>query len=94
MKRLRVEYGNIILFDAEVAEVSWTDSEDGVSVTGKTKKSSGANFFDLLSAAAKNKTDDEVEERRAEYEAEKAEKAVEKVEAAPKTRAKAAASDE
>lgn len=90
MKRLRVEYGNIILFDAEVAEVSWTDSEDGVSVTGKTKKSNGANFFDLLSAAAKNKTDDEVEERRAEYEAEKAEKA----EVAPKSRAKAAASSE
>jgi hypothetical protein len=75
MKRLRVEYGNIILFDGEVAEVSWTDSEDGVSVTGKTKKNSGPNLFDLLAGAAKNKSDEDVEQRKAEYEAEKAEKA-------------------
>lgn len=73
MKKLRIEYGNIILFDGEVAEVSWQDSEDGVTVTGKTKKQSGANFFELLSAAAKKQNEDEVAERKAEYEAEKAE---------------------
>lgn len=75
MKHLRIEYGNIILFDADVAEISWQDSEDGVTVTGKTKKQNGGNLFDLLTAAAKNKTDDEVAERKAELEAEKAEKA-------------------
>lgn len=75
MKHLRVEYGNIILFDGEVAEVSWQDSEDGVSVTGKLKKSSNANLFDLLTGAAKNKHEDDVEKRKAEYEDEKAEKA-------------------
>lgn len=75
MKNLRIQYGNITLFDGDVAEVSWQDSEDGVTVTGKTKKSSGSNFFELLAGAAKNKSEDEVGERKAAYEVEKAEKA-------------------
>lgn len=75
MKRLRIEYGNIVLFDSDIAEISWTDSEDGVSVTGKMKKSTGGNLFDLLAGVAQNKSDNEVEQRKADYEAEKAEKA-------------------
>lgn len=77
MKRLRVEYGGIVLFDSEVAEISWQDNEDGVNVTGKIKKSSSANLFDLLTGGGK-KAEDIAEERKAEYEAEKAEKAAAK----------------
>jgi hypothetical protein len=69
MKNLTIKYGTITLFSGEVAEVSWTDNEDGVTVTGKTKKASGGNIFDLLSAAAKKQTEEEVEKKKEELKA-------------------------
>lgn len=71
MKVLVIKYGNITLFNGSVAEVSWTDNEDGVTVTGKTKKASGGNIFEMLSAAAKKQTEEEVEEKKAELAEEK-----------------------
>jgi len=74
MKHLRIEYNNIVLFDGNVSEISWQDTDGAVSVTGKTgTQASGGigNFFDLLSAAAKKQTEDEVTTRRADFESEK-----------------------
>ena len=63
MKRLKIKYGNVILFDDDVAEVSWNDNENGVTVTGKTKvaaSSGGGSLFDILSAAAKKQNSEGV----------------------------------
>lgn len=58
MKSLYVRCGDVVLFDGEVDEVSWTDGPSGVSVAGKIRKPAsggGSNFLDLLSAAASKK---------------------------------------
>jgi hypothetical protein len=75
MKHLKIEYTTaagkkIVLFDADVAEVVWNDSDDNVTVTGRFKKQTG-NFFELLADAAKNKTESEAEAKREELKAEK-----------------------
>lgn len=72
MKHLKIEYNGIVLFDDEVAEISWQDNEGGVTVTGKTGKGGGSSIFDLLSAAARQQTENEVAIRKADLEAEKA----------------------
>ena len=74
MKHLFVEYttdaGNkIVLFDDEVAEVTWSDSASGVRVEGKTQAAvSGGGMgglLDLLTGASKARTEAVVEEKRA-----------------------------
>jgi hypothetical protein len=74
VKHLFVEYttdaGNkIVLFDDEVAEVTWSDSASGVRVEGKTQAAvSGGGMgglLDLLTGASKARTEAVVEEKRA-----------------------------
>lgn len=72
MKHLYIRYNETVLFDAEVAEISWQDNDDGVTVTGKNRKISGGSIFDLLSAAAKKQNAEEVEQRKRDFAAEKA----------------------
>ena len=81
MKHLRIEYttdsGNsITLFDDDVVEVTWSDSTGTVRVEGKTQAAQGGglNLLEMLTGGSKNKTESMVDEKRAEYEAEKAEK--------------------
>ena len=76
MKHLKIEYGTgdgstVVLFDADVEEVQWTDSPNGVSVQGKFKRGSsvgsgGSNFsasgfFEKLATASRNRTAEMVE---------------------------------
>lgn len=74
MKHLKIEYttegGNtIVLFDSEVAEVTWSDSASGVRVEGKTQAATGGGgmggLLDLLTGASKARTEAVIEEKRA-----------------------------
>ena len=73
MKHLFVEYttdaGNkIVLFDDEVAEVTWSDSASGVRVEGKTQAAASGGMgglLDLLTGASKARTEAVVEEKKA-----------------------------
>lgn len=73
MKHLFVEYttdaGNkIVLFDDEVAEVTWSDSASGVRVEGKTQAAASSGMgglLDLLTGASKARTEAVVEEKKA-----------------------------
>lgn len=58
MKRLKIEYGDLTLFDGEVDEVIWNDSDNGVSVVGKLNKPVGQGLIDMLTAASKKATED------------------------------------
>lgn len=35
MRRLRIEYDGAVLFDGEVGEVTWTATDEGISVQGR-----------------------------------------------------------
>lgn len=97
MKHLRIEYttesGTVIpLFDDEVVEVTWSDGNGIVRVEGKTQaaQGTGLNLLEMLTGGSKARTEAVAEEKRAEYEAEKAEKAAAEKAVAP-AKAKAAA---
>lgn len=71
MKKLKIEYNNVILFDGEVDEIMWSDGPAGVSISGKHKKTvkqgGGANgLLDMLTSASKKKTESMVETGHAE----------------------------
>lgn len=75
VKRLRIEYAGMVLFDSQVDEFSWTDSPVGVTAAGKFKSADKgtagvAEFLGALSGKSKPSVD----ERRVAYEAEKAAK--------------------
>ena len=65
MKHLKIEYttdsGNkIILWDAEVAEVIWSDSAAGVRVEGKNQAAGGGmNLLDLLTGGGSKAQEEE-----------------------------------
>ncbi len=82
VKHLRIEYttegGNAItLFDDEVVEVTWSDGNGAVRVEGKTQaaQSGGLNLLEMLTGGGKARTEQMVEQGKAELEAEKAERA-------------------
>lgn len=64
MKRLKIVYDGMTLFDGEVSQLTWTDG-GGVKVEAKT--SSGGGLLDMLTGLSKAKTDDMVEQKRADY---------------------------
>lgn len=78
MKHLLIQYTTesgikITLFDAEVAEVVWSDSTAGVRVEGKTQQQTGGmNLLDLLTGGGKARTEEVAEDKKAELPAEKA----------------------
>lgn len=68
MKNLKVEYNGIVLFDGNVDEVSWSDSENGVTVSGKIRRpgtGGGGGFLDMLSGMSRQRTESVVAEKRA-----------------------------
>lgn len=65
MKVLTITYGDSVLFEGEVSEMTWTDSPNGVKVEGRTKPS-GGGLLDLLAGASKQKTEQQVERGRQE----------------------------
>jgi hypothetical protein len=60
MKHLTITVGDLILFDGDVDEIVFTDSDAGVSVQGKMRRATtsggGAALMQLLSAASKKPT--------------------------------------
>lgn len=72
MKHLKVEYNNIVLFDGEVDEVNWSDSPNGVTVTGKVRGSGGGGggLLDILTAASRRSTESMANQKKAELAAE------------------------
>jgi hypothetical protein len=64
MKHLVITVGELTLFDGDVDEITFTDSDAGVSIQGKMRRSTtsggGAALMQLLSSATK-KTNQEVD---------------------------------
>lgn len=61
MKRLVVTYGDMTLFDGEVGEFHWADSESAISATGKkaaTKPDTARALLGALGRAAAAKRDE------------------------------------
>lgn len=61
MKHLTITVGNdLILFDGDVDEIVFTDSDAGVSIQGKMRRATtsngGAALMQLLSSATKKQT--------------------------------------
>ena len=60
MKHLTITVGDLTLFDGDVDEIVFTDSDAGVSVQGKMRRANtsggGAALMQLLSAASKKPT--------------------------------------
>ena len=74
MKRLCVVYDGVTLFDGEISEFNWLDSDNGVKVEGrvKPKPAGGAagGLLDMLTGASKAKTAKMAEQKREEFAAE------------------------
>ena len=77
MKRLEITYDGKVLFDGEVAELSWKDSEGEVTVTGRQRRQPAGSgtaalsgLGDLFTKARKAQTEKIVAEKRQEITAE------------------------
>ena len=66
MKRLTITYNNAVIFDQDVSEFTWTDSDSAVSVSGKIRPSrqAGSGLFDALVSASKRQTQQVTNEYR------------------------------
>ena len=73
MKHLTVTYNDHTLFDGEINELVWLDSDSGIKIEGRTKpKSAGGagSFLDMLTGASKARTAEMVVEKREQLEQE------------------------
>lgn len=74
MKHLTITYNNQTLFDGEIAELVWSESDKGVKVEGRTAVTRGASggpgLLDMLTSLSKAKTAEVAAEKQADYEAE------------------------
>lgn len=71
MKRLTIIYNDLTVFDADVDEFQWQDTDTSVSVVGKTKtagKSSSAGLLDMITQVSRKRTDAVVQEKKLELE--------------------------
>jgi hypothetical protein len=63
MKHLTITVGDLTLFDGDVDEIVFTDSDAGVSIQGKMRRATtsggGAALMQLLSSATKKSTQEE-----------------------------------
>lgn len=75
MKHLTITYNDTTLFDGEIAELIWSDTDKGVKVEGRTAVTRGASggpgLLDMLTSLSKSKTAEVAAEKHAEYEAER-----------------------
>lgn len=70
LKRLNITYGELVLFDEDVNDFEWKDSDGFVAVNAKLpapKTAAGNGLADLLSGLSKQKTQAVVERKREEY---------------------------
>ena len=74
MKHLTVIYNDHTLFDSEINELVWSDSDSGIKIEGRTKqRSSGGgagSLLDMLASVSKGRTSEMVAEKRQQLEAE------------------------
>lgn len=78
MKHLTIIYNNHTLFDSEVNELVWADTDNGIKIEGRIKQrntsSGGAGgLLDMLANVSKNRTAEMVAEKRQQLETEKVE---------------------
>lgn len=73
MKKLVITYGDMTLYEGDVAELTWQESGSGVKVEGRQKPSKGAGAGGILevlgsglASASKAKTERMVEEKTAD----------------------------
>lgn len=70
-KHLKVIYGDVVLWDAEVGSLEWHDSENGIKIDGRVKgakpASGGGGLLDMLTSMSKAKTAQVAEQKRDEY---------------------------
>lgn len=56
-KVLKVVYGDVVLWDAEVGSLEWHDSENGIKVEGRVKgakpSGGGGGLLDMLTGMSK-----------------------------------------
>lgn len=75
MKHLKITYNGHVLFDGEICELVWSDSDSGVKIEGRTVRkaqpSGGGGILDMLTGMSKQKTADMIEDKKAVLEAEK-----------------------
>lgn len=70
MKRLTIIYNDATLFDADVAELVWSDIANGVKVEGKIKRSTSGGaegLMGVLTGLSKGASKKMADEKRAEY---------------------------
>ena len=81
MKHLKVTYNDHTLFDGEIAELVWSDSDHGVKIEGRTKPKGAVggagSLLDMLASVSKNRTAEMVAEKRQQLETEQVEVAAE-----------------
>lgn len=74
MKHLTITYNDQTLYDGEIAELIWSDTESGVKVEGRVRPVRGAaggpGLLDMLTSLSKSKTAEVAAEKQADYEAE------------------------
>lgn len=67
-------YNDHTLFDSEINELVWSDSDSGIKIEGRTKqRSSGGGaggLLDMLASVSKGRTSEMVAEKRQQLEAE------------------------
>jgi hypothetical protein len=79
LKHLTVTYNDHTLFDGEVNELVWADSDSGIKIEGRIKKAgnNSGGLLDMLANASKNRTAEMVADKRQQLETEKVEVAAE-----------------
>ena len=74
MKHLTVIYNDHTLFDSEINELVWSDSDSGIKIEGRRKqRSSGGGaggLLDMLASVSKSRTSEMVAEKRQQLQAE------------------------
>lgn len=71
MKKLTIVYNGLTLVDQEVDEFGWQDGDGQVAVNARWKSAkpatpSGGGLLDLISSVSKHRTQQVVEQKRAE----------------------------
>lgn len=81
MKHLTIIYNDHTLFDSEVNELVWADSDNGIKIEGRIKQRNNGggagSLLDMLANVSKNRTAEMVAEKRQQLETEQFEVAAE-----------------
>jgi hypothetical protein len=77
LKHLTIIYNDHTLFDGEVNELIWADSDAGIKIEGRIKQRNNGGgaggLLDMLANVSKNRTAEMVAEKRQQLETEQVE---------------------